>query len=176
MSSKIRGYFRPSSNVRAFLLGTAFLVALLLNFLIVPRWDPLFFKDAEFTPALQLERDRGSYMMEKFLPALFLETFTSNEIFGLQNEERAYELLRKYGGISKLKISNETPPLFVTDEQIATLVSGNRLREAIEGISFLASFESSTEQAPVFAVKSTGGHLYLTEQRTLEEAGLFPDD
>lgn len=157
------------------LIGAVISLTVVLNLFVAPKWDPVFFSDAEFTPVDQIARERAHRIWWGFSGALFVEKLKAKNFLCVPAESSLYEHLSRNTDLSGISIDSNCEPLDFTDKA-GDLLHPNLVTDRVVK-SFLYAYDPdySPHEGSAILVEAHGDVFVLVNVDTLDNLGLLPE-
>lgn len=157
------------------LLGAIISFTVVLNLFVAPRWDPIFFTDAEFTPVDQIARERAHRIWWNFSGILFVDRLKATEFLCVPEQSSLYRHLDSHRNLTGISIDSSCEPLDFTDRP-GDLLHPNLVTDRVVKSFFYAFNPShSPREGSAILVEAHGDVFVFVNTDTLENLGLLPE-
>jgi hypothetical protein len=145
-----------------------------LNLFVAPKWDPIFFTDAEFTPVDQIARERAHRIWWSFSGILFVDKLKAEEFLCVPAQSSLYQHLSRNSDLSGVSIDSSCEPLDFTDKP-GDLLHPNLVTDRVVK-SFLYAYDPAytPREGSAILVEAHGDVLVFVNTDTLANLGLLP--
>lgn len=157
------------------LIGAIISATVLLNLFVAPRWDPIFYTDAEFTPVDQIARERAHRIWWNFSGILFVDKLQATEFLCVPEGTSLYQHLDSNKDLSGISIDSHCQPLDFTDKA-GDLLHPNLVTDQVVK-SFLYAYDPSysPSEGRAVLVEAHGDVFVFVNVDTLDHLGLLPE-
>jgi len=162
------------SRLPAALIGVIISLTIVLNLFVAPRWDPIFFSDAEFTPVDQIARERAHRIWWNFSGILFVDKLKATEFLCIPEESSLYQHLDSHRNLTGISIDSSCEALDFTDKAGDQLHPDLVTDRVVKSFFYAYDPSYSPRDGSAVLLEAHGDVFVLVNADTLDNLGLLP--
>ena len=159
-------------KMRLLLAGVVIMVTVFANLFLAPRWDPVWFADAAFTPVDQFSKERSFRLWNEFLGVYLTHELGITHVDCVPQDSAFFESLSGHQELTGLSLTTDCDPIDLQNS-LPDAIHPNMVTTTLVGDFLFATDPSADIDGDrAVLVETQGGVFVLIPQDIAAKYGL----